>query len=71
LTLRFRAVVGGGENRDEIHVEGTPDFHMTIPEGINGDIATCAITANAVAEIVGATPGLRTMIDIPPVSFRR
>jgi len=42
---------------------------MKIEGGINGDIATCAIIINAVKQIVRTTPGLKTMIDIPVVSF--
>jgi 4-hydroxy-tetrahydrodipicolinate reductase len=70
LTLLFRAAIGETESRDEITVDGTPSFSMRIPGGIHGDIATCAITANAVAQIVNAPAGLRTMIDVPPVSYR-
>ncbi|MFH1263667.1 MAG: dihydrodipicolinate reductase [Pseudomonadota bacterium] len=71
LTLEFRADLGEKESHDSIQVEGTPEFRMTIPGGIHGDIATCAITANAVAAVIAAPEGLRTMIDIPPVSYRR
>ena len=41
----------------------------TIPGGVNGDIATCAITINALRSIVTAKPGLRTMTDIPAVAY--
>jgi 4-hydroxy-tetrahydrodipicolinate reductase len=71
LTLHFRAAIGEQDSHDSIHVEGTPDFRMTIPGGIHGDIATCAITTNAGRFIVEASRGLRTMVDIPPVSCRR
>jgi outer membrane protein assembly factor BamB len=36
---------------------------------INGDVATCAITINAVKQIISAAPGLKTMADIPLISY--
>jgi 4-hydroxy-tetrahydrodipicolinate reductase len=69
LTLHFRAAVGEPESFDRVEIDGEPSFTSLIPGGINGDIATCAITINAIRSIVKATPGLRTMIDLPPVGF--
>ena len=34
-----------------------------IPGGVNGDIATCAITLNAVFAIVNCAPGLSPKCD--------
>ena len=68
LTLHFRAAIGEKDSHDSIHVQGTPDFRITIPGGIHGDIATCAITRNSIPFIVDAPVGLRTMVDIPPIS---
>ena len=41
---------------------------MTIKNGVNGDIATCAITMNAIPIVINAKPGLRTMADVEPIS---
>ena len=71
LTLVFRAAVGEKDPRDRVSFDGVPGFDVTIPGGINGDVATCAVVANAVPVVVDAQPGLRTMVDIPPVSFWR
>ena len=68
ITLVFRAAVGEPDPADTIEVKGDPSFRSTIPGGINGDVATCAITVNAIASILKAAPGLRTMADIAPVS---
>lgn len=68
LTLIFRAAVGEGQPHDSIHIQGIPEVNLTIPGGINGDVATCAIVANAVPAVLAAPPGLRTMADIPPVT---
>ncbi len=67
IEMVFRATVGEPETYDQIRIQGTPDIHVRIPGGINGDIATCAITVNAVRAVVAAQPGLRTMADIAPI----
>jgi len=69
ITLQFRAAVGEPESYDRIEIKGMPDIVSTIAGGINGDIATCAITINAVRSIVNSKPGLRTMIDMHPIGF--
>ena len=70
ITLHFKAAVGEEESYDQIEIEGTPSFSSRISGGINGDIATSAITVNTVAAILKAEPGLRTMLDIPvPACF--
>lgn len=69
ITLEFRAAVGEPEPYDRVEIFGVPDIESTIPGGVNGDIATCAITINALRSIVAAKPGLRTMTDIPAVAY--
>ena len=69
LKLHFRAAVGEPASFDKVEITGEPTFTCLISGGINGDIATCAITINAIRSIVKAVPGLRTMIDLPPVGF--
>lgn len=70
ITLNFIAAVGQSSPRDRIFIKGTPDIDMTIKDGVNGDIATCAITVNAIEAVMHAEPGLRTMIDNPIVGWR-
>lgn len=65
ITLHFRAAVGEEESYDKIEIIGTPGFTSTVSGGINGDMATSAITLNAVASILKVEPGLKTMLDIP------
>ena len=69
ITLLFRASIGEKNPRDTIEIKGTPEITSTIAGGINGDIATCAIIINAIKPIINASPGLKTMIGIPAVSF--
>lgn len=68
LTLVFRAAVGESQPRDRIRVIGTPEVDLTVAGGINGDVATCSIVTNAIPVIHRAPPGLRTMVDIAPIS---
>lgn len=68
ITLVFRAAVNEPKPRDVVEVFGEPTFVSTIPGGVNGDIATCAIAINAVRQVLRASPGLKTMVDIPGVS---
>ena len=69
ITLTFKAAVGEPESYDQVHIEGEPPIQSKISGGVNGDIATCAITLNAVRSVLSATPGLKTMADIPSVAF--
>ena len=69
ITLNFRAAVGEPESYDQVHIDGEPNIQSIISGGVNGDIATCAITLNAVRSILQAGPGLKTMGQIPPIAF--
>ena len=68
LTLVFKAAVGQADPRERIQIVGTPSFDLIIPGGINGDIATCAVIANAIPIVAAAPAGLHTMVDLPPLS---
>jgi hypothetical protein len=69
ISLLFRAAIGEPDARDTVEIKGDPAIRSTIPGGVNGDVATCGITLNAIRQVVSAAPGLRTMADIPLVSF--
>lgn len=69
IELHFRAAVGEPESFDEIKISGTPDLHSRIQGGVNGDIATGAIVINSIPRVLEASPGLKTMMEIHPVSF--
>lgn len=71
ITLHFRAAVGEPESYDRVEIKGEPHISSTIKDGVNGDVATCAIVLNALQQIIKATPGLRTMADIPITAFFR
>lgn len=69
VILVFQATVGEPSSYEEVFIAGTPEICSRIPCGVNGDIATCAIALNAIPQILRSSPGLKTMVDIPPVSF--
>lgn len=69
ITLQFRAAVGEPESFDRVEIKGVPDVVSTIAGGINGDIATCAITINAIRSVLKSKPGLRTMVDLYPIGY--
>jgi len=69
ITLIFRASVGEPASEDTVEIEGEPRIVSRIEGGVNGDVATCAIALNALKQVLRAQPGLRTMADIPLVSY--
>ena len=69
ITLNFKAAVSEPESYDQVHIDGEPPIQSRIAGGVNGDVATCAIMLNAVRSILQASPGLKTMADIPPIAF--
>jgi len=69
IRLVFRAAVGEERSYDSIAIKGLPNIKTEIEGGINGDVATCAITVNAVKSIVECSPGLKTMLDIPAPAY--
>lgn len=69
ITLTFRAAVGEPESYDEVRIEGEPSFSSRIAGGINGDIATCAVTLNTVRSALRAHAGLKTMSDLTGISW--
>lgn len=65
LTLELDMRVDSEDSFDRIVVEGIPDLNVFFESGIHGDIATSAITVNAIPRLAEAGPGLLTMTDIP------
>ncbi|MFW6059762.1 MAG: dihydrodipicolinate reductase, partial [Phycisphaeraceae bacterium] len=70
IRLVFRAAVSEPESYDTVKITGEPSVESTIAGGVNGDIATCAVTLNVAQAIVHAPPGLHTMLDLPGVHYR-
>jgi len=69
IKLVFRAAVGEEKSYDRITIKGLPNITTEIHGGLNGDVATCAITVNAVRSVTSSTPGLKTMLDVPVPAY--
>lgn len=67
VELKFQASIGLADPHDRVIVEGVPDLDITWRGGVQGDIATSAITLNSVAALRASAPGLHTMATIPLV----
>ncbi|MEE4216799.1 MAG: 2,4-diaminopentanoate dehydrogenase [Xanthomonadales bacterium] len=50
---------------DYITIEGTPDVNMSIKPEVPGGIGTIAMCVNMIPQVINATPGLKTMLDLP------
>ena len=69
IVLNFRAAVGESESYDRVEIDGEPKIQYRIAGVVNRDIATCAITLNAVRSVLETSPGLKTMGDISLIAF--
>ncbi|ANQ53836.1 dihydrodipicolinate reductase [Thermosipho affectus] len=55
----------GVETGDYIEIYGDPDIKLAIKPEIPGGKATIAIATNMIPIVIDATPGLKTMADLP------
>lgn len=69
ITLNFRATIDEQFPHDRIIIKGDPGIELTTNGNYHGDIATGSLVANALPVLAQATPGLKTMLDLPPVTF--
>ena len=69
IRLQFFAYAGIEEEYDEVEIDGERPIRQRIIGGINGDTGTVAVTVHTAARVLDAAPGLKTMIDIPVVTF--
>lgn len=69
VEMEFQAAIGQEDPpaHDRVKIEGEPPIDMVIKGGVHGDVATSAITLNAVAAIMSAKAGLHTMATVPLV----
>jgi len=61
LLLELEMSAGAARPRDEIIIEGRPPVRMVIEGGVQGDLATAALVANAIPAVTAAPAGLLTM----------
>lgn len=50
---------------DYINIYGKPEIHMSTGPEIAGGIATMGVAVNMIPHVVAATPGLKSMCDLP------
>lgn len=55
----------GVETGDYITIKGTPDINLSIKPEVPGGIGTIAMCVNMIPQVINASPGLKTMIDLP------
>lgn len=71
IRLEFNAYIGAEGPHDAVYIKGLPDLDVVIKGGVHGDLATASAVVNVVPRAISAPPGLKTMIDIPPVAAFR
>jgi 2,4-diaminopentanoate dehydrogenase len=69
VSLRLEAYLGAPEAFDSVLIEGSPRIYSKIEGGVHGDIATVAMTVNAIPAVIVAEPGFRTMRDVRLPSY--
>jgi 4-hydroxy-tetrahydrodipicolinate reductase len=62
---QIRPEAEGVVTEDAIEIEGRPDVRLSGSPEIPGGVATAALAVNLVPRVLGAAPGLRSMIDLP------
>jgi len=69
IHLQLDAYLGAPESFDSVLIDGSPRLYWKVQGGVHGDIATASMTVNSIPHVITATPGLRTMRDMPLPSF--
>ncbi|MDD3107147.1 MAG: NADP-binding protein, partial [Bacilli bacterium] len=57
--------LGNVQTGDYITIHGNPSIEMKISPEVNGGVGTIAICVNMIPHVINASPGLKTMIDLP------
>jgi 4-hydroxy-tetrahydrodipicolinate reductase len=65
VSLDLTMAVGAENPSDHIDIEGDPPVHVVVAGGFHGDRSTIGTVVNAVPFIVGAGPGLKTVVTLP------
>jgi len=62
---QIRPGAEGVVTQDAIEIDGEPDVRLSGSPEIPGGVATAALAVNLVPRVLGAAPGLRSMLDLP------
>lgn len=73
ITMVFQAAVGQSDPapQDRVIIKGEPGLDVVFSGGVHGDIATCAMTPNAIGSLLAAPPGLHTSATVPLLRMAR
>ncbi len=55
----------GTHTGDYINIKGNPEVNMSIKPEIDGGLGTIAMCVNMIPHVLNASPGLKTMLDLP------
>ncbi|MDA3941752.1 MAG: 2,4-diaminopentanoate dehydrogenase [Spirochaetia bacterium] len=55
----------GTDTGDYVTIKGTPIINLSIKPEVPGGIGTIAMCVNMIPQIINASPGLKTMLDLP------
>lgn len=66
LQLVLEMALGLDHPGDTVQIDGPIPLHVHMAP-ISGDWATASIVANALPRVLHASPGLRTVLDVPPM----
>jgi 4-hydroxy-tetrahydrodipicolinate reductase len=70
IELDLTMAVGTEDAQDRVELSGEVPLSLTIPGSTPGDTATVAAMINCARVLPIVTPGLKTMLDMPPASAR-
>lgn len=67
VVLDLRMYLSADNPHDSVLLDGIPPVDMVIRGGVHGDRATPAVVVNSLLKAINLQPGLRTMLDLPPI----
>jgi 4-hydroxy-tetrahydrodipicolinate reductase len=70
VVLDLRMYLKAPNPHDSILIDGIPPVDMTLRGGVRGDNATPAIIVNTIPRLRKLEAGLRTVLDVPPITPR-
>lgn len=70
IHLFFTAFLGVTPSFDEVRIEGDPEIDAKVSPCWQGDDGTVAMVVNLIPVVINSPPGILTMNDIVPVSFK-
>ncbi len=71
IKMVFQAAIGQADPMDRVIIRGEPGLDVVFKGGVHGDIATSAMTLNAIQSLLAAPPGLHTSATVPLLRMAR